>query len=267
MRGVLGSEVGRNGGGGRIFDRGASWVSTERGVWYRRRRIGFGRMAWVVGSGQRVQGARHDTVQSGIVCSCDRHERAEEGTDRFEGVNADRAEPVVSVCRWRWSGRSRNRRGDARRVERGGTGLTESRHVGDHGSTDAAVGADSIGVGARRSYCGAAHCDAESVCFWFWRDVECHGRDSLTPAVGISKRKVCASARRGRKIVLDCRAHCARWRDATDDIAANTCVTLSVVGKHVWHKHALNLISGRGVRRRWHVHIGRVGRRALGGGQ
>jgi hypothetical protein len=81
VRGVLGSEVDRDGVGSRIFDGGASWISTERGVWYRRRRIGFGRMVWVVGSGKHFQGARHDTVQSGVVRSYDRYERAEERAD------------------------------------------------------------------------------------------------------------------------------------------------------------------------------------------
>ena len=130
IRGMLGSKVDRSGIGGCIFDGGASWVSTGRGVWYRRRRISFGRMAWVIGSGQCAHGGRHDVARCGAICLCEWHERAEERTDEFVSFNAGRAEPAVSVRRWWWSSRSRNRRRDARRVEQGGTGSVESRRVG-----------------------------------------------------------------------------------------------------------------------------------------
>ena len=52
IRVVFGGKIDGNGIGGRVFDRGAGWVATRRGIRYRRCRISFGRMAWVVGSGE-----------------------------------------------------------------------------------------------------------------------------------------------------------------------------------------------------------------------
>ena len=54
VRRVLGSEVDGNGIGGRIFNRRAGGVAAGWGIWYRRRRVGFGGMAWVVGSGENA---------------------------------------------------------------------------------------------------------------------------------------------------------------------------------------------------------------------
>ena len=54
IRVVLGSKIDGNCIGDRVFDGGAGWVAAWRGIWYRRCRISFGRMAWVVGSGESV---------------------------------------------------------------------------------------------------------------------------------------------------------------------------------------------------------------------
>ena len=54
IRVVLGSKMDGNCIGGRVFDRGAGWIATGRRIGYRRCCIGFGRMAWVVGSGESV---------------------------------------------------------------------------------------------------------------------------------------------------------------------------------------------------------------------
>ena len=51
---MLGSKIDGDGIGGRVFDRGAGWVATGRGIWYWRCCVSFGRMAWVVGSGESV---------------------------------------------------------------------------------------------------------------------------------------------------------------------------------------------------------------------
>ena len=55
MRVVLGSKIDGNGIGGRVFDRGAGRIVTGRGIRYRRCRISFGRMAWVVGGGESTR--------------------------------------------------------------------------------------------------------------------------------------------------------------------------------------------------------------------
>ena len=74
VRSALGSEVNGNGEGGRVFNRGAGGVAAGRGVWYRMRRVGFGGMAWVVGSGEHAGGGRCTIVRLGAMCTCERHE-------------------------------------------------------------------------------------------------------------------------------------------------------------------------------------------------
>ena len=96
---MLGSEVDRNGVGGSIFDGRASWIPTGWWIRYRRRRVSFSRMARIIGGGQRDRGGQGDVARCGAFCLCDWQMQAEERANQSVSVNADRAEPVVSVCR------------------------------------------------------------------------------------------------------------------------------------------------------------------------
>ena len=68
---------------------------------------------------------------------------------------------------------------------------------------------------------------------------------------------MCASVRRGRKVVLDRRAHRVGRRDVAGDIAATAHISLPVMGGHVRHEHALDFVGGHGVGRGRHVHVRR----------
>ena len=147
----------------------------------------------------------------------------------------------------------------------GGTEVAEGWCIGGLGSADTTVGTNSTGIGGYRTWHRAAHGKVQRICAGLRRDVERRRRDSFTSTVSVPKREMCAGVRRGRKVVLDRCAHGARWRDATDDIAADARMSLPVMRGHARHEHALDLVGGRGVGRGRHVHVGRVDRSARGG--
>ena len=95
-------------------------------------------------------------------------------------------------------------------MEGGGTGVAESRRIGEYRRTNAAIGAVSVRVDGDHGCCWAAYRNAQDIRVGLWRAVKRRGGDSLTSAVGISKREVRSSVRGGRKIILDCRTHRAR---------------------------------------------------------
>ena len=135
-------------------------------------------------------------------------------------------------------------------MERSGTEVAEGRRIGDLGSADATAGMHSTGVGAYRRWHRAAHGKVQRACVGRRGDAERHRRNALTPAVGVPKCERYAGVRRGRKLVSGRCAHGARGRDATDGVAAETRMSLPVVGGHVRHEHALSgLVGGRGVGR------------------
>ena len=78
IRIMLGGSIDGNGIGGRVFDRGTGRIATGRGIWCRRCRIGFGGMAWVVGSGENAHYGQCTIVRLGVVRAYERHKRAEE---------------------------------------------------------------------------------------------------------------------------------------------------------------------------------------------
>ena len=135
---------------------------------------------------------------------CKRYRRAEERTIKSTtSLYADRVEPVVSVRRRGWSGRTGNGRRDARCVERCSTEAAEGRRTCELGSADTAIGTGSSGIDVHRSWRWATYGKVQSVGVGLRGDVKCRWRDPFAPAVSVPKCKICTSVHRSRKVILD----------------------------------------------------------------